>query len=137
MLYRLALALGEFDVESLAERMSWKQFVGWCQYYALEPWGPLERHRAAGVVASAVVNTQRARRTDRVWSPADFFPLLAKKRAAAAAAAAGDKPPAAAAGGKPPRRDAATAAALALGASLGSDELARYAREGELPRGDY
>lgn len=38
-LYRLALQLGQWDVESLAEEMSVDQLYGWMGYYLLEPWG--------------------------------------------------------------------------------------------------
>lgn len=38
-LYRLALKLGIWDVERLADEMSVDQLYGWMGYYHLEPWG--------------------------------------------------------------------------------------------------
>ena len=38
-LYRLALKLGQWDVDALAEEMSVDQLYGWMGYYLLEPWG--------------------------------------------------------------------------------------------------
>jgi len=38
-LYRLALKLGIWDVERLADEMPVDQLYGWLAYYHLEPWG--------------------------------------------------------------------------------------------------
>ncbi|MFM8771297.1 MAG: hypothetical protein ACKOE4_04655 [Candidatus Kapaibacterium sp.] len=38
-LHRLALELGEHDVEALAARLTLDQFRRWCAYYLLEPFG--------------------------------------------------------------------------------------------------
>lgn len=38
-LYRLALRLGIWDVETLADEMDVDQLYGWMGYYQLEPWG--------------------------------------------------------------------------------------------------
>lgn len=38
-LHRLALELGEHDVDALAGRLSLDQFRRWCAYYLLEPFG--------------------------------------------------------------------------------------------------
>lgn len=38
-LYRLALKLGQWDVDALAEEMSVDQLYKWMGFYQLEPWG--------------------------------------------------------------------------------------------------
>ena len=38
-LHRLALAIGEWDVDRLAEEMTVDQLYRWMGYYLLEPWG--------------------------------------------------------------------------------------------------
>lgn len=46
MLYRLALAFGEPDVDAFAERLTAEQLAGWTEYYSMEPWGDVNRSLA-------------------------------------------------------------------------------------------
>ena len=36
--FRLALALG-MTVEEMLDRMTWREYLDWTEYYGLEPWG--------------------------------------------------------------------------------------------------
>lgn len=39
MAMRLALAVGEPDVDAMLRRLSWRQWAEWCAFYAIDPFG--------------------------------------------------------------------------------------------------
>ena len=71
-LYRLALKLGIWDVERLADEMSVDQLYGWMGYYLLEPWGD-EWLRDAVAIAQRY-NANRGKRQP-VKKPGEFLPV--------------------------------------------------------------
>lgn len=71
-LYRLALKLGIWDVERLADEMSVDQLYGWMGYYLLEPWGD-EWLRDAVAIAQRY-NANRGKRQP-VKKPEEFLPV--------------------------------------------------------------
>lgn len=75
-LHRLALKLGIWDVDALAEAMPVDTLYRWMAYYQLEPWGD-EWLRSA--VSFAQFKNAHKRKSDRVSKPQDFMPV-AKRR---------------------------------------------------------
>ena len=75
--YRLALELGEADVDGLLERLTWRQLLGWMAYYRLDPWGQERSDLRAGIVASTIANVYRGKR--RPLQPKDFMPHFGAK----------------------------------------------------------
>ena len=71
-LYRLALKLGTWDVETLSEEMSVDQLYGWMGYYMLEPWGD-EWLRSAMQIAQ-FRNAHRGKNTPPKKAE-DFMPV--------------------------------------------------------------
>jgi len=39
MAMRLALEVGEPDVDGLLDRLTWRQLMEWCAFYRIDPWG--------------------------------------------------------------------------------------------------
>lgn len=74
-LYRLALRLGIWDVEALAEAMSVDQLYGWMGYYQLEPWGD-EWLRSA----MSLSQFQNAHRGKKKALPPDHFMPVEKRQ---------------------------------------------------------
>lgn len=75
--YRLALALGEWDVDALLARMTWRQLLGWMGYYRLDPWGGERQDLQAGIVAATIANVYRGK--GRAYKPGDFMPHFQPK----------------------------------------------------------
>lgn len=71
--FRLAREFKRSDVRVFLNEMSWEDFRWWLAYYEVEPWGEERDDLRAGVVASAVYNVNRSKRTDKVWNPSDFL----------------------------------------------------------------
>ena len=74
-LYRLALALGIWDVERLAEEMSVDQLYGWLAYYHLEPWGDeyLRWARTQAMLRNAHFKGPKAK-------PYDYMPVAKREQ---------------------------------------------------------
>lgn len=75
-MYRLALVVGEYNVEDdggLADRVTAWQLMRWSEYDRCEPWGPERGDLRAGIVAATVANTVRGKGA-RPFKPADFMP---------------------------------------------------------------
>lgn len=51
---RLALALGEVDVDGMLDRITPEQFVEWIAFYSLEPFG--DEWRQAALIAAEAAN---------------------------------------------------------------------------------
>lgn len=57
----------------MMENMSSRQFFKWLEYFNEEPWGfEIDNYRY-GIIASSILNSVRGERTDKVWTPDDFF----------------------------------------------------------------
>ena len=81
MLFRLALAMGR-TIEELRAVLSYREFLDWCVYYEVEPWGEPRADLRAGIVASTIANYAGKQRADGVEpaSPYDFMPYLDRQQ---------------------------------------------------------
>ena len=71
-LYRLALQLGIWDVEGLADEMSVDQLYGWMAAFQLMPWG--DEWLRDAVQMSQTYNVNRTKRA-KALEPSDFMPV--------------------------------------------------------------
>lgn len=72
MLFRLAAKLGRF-VSEIEHGMDHTEFLEWCEFYSIEPFGEIRDDLRAGVIASAVVNVQLSKKDrNKAKSPNDF-----------------------------------------------------------------
>jgi hypothetical protein len=79
-MFRLALALGEWNVDALLQRMPVPLLIEWMAYYSIEPFGSNMDDLRAGVLASLTANIHRDEKKQRQpFEPADFFPWLGKR----------------------------------------------------------
>jgi hypothetical protein len=76
-LYRLALQLGIWDVEKLAEEMSVDQLYGWMAAFQLMPWG--DEWLRDAVHMAQTYNSHRAPRA-AAMEPADFLPVRQREK---------------------------------------------------------
>lgn len=67
------MKLGIYDVESMLNDMSSSQLLSWLHFYNDEPWGYEVDNIRFGVVASAMMNSQRGKSSDKVYTWKDFF----------------------------------------------------------------
>lgn len=73
--YRLAKELGVWDVEGMLSAMTWRQFVGWMQYYQEEPFGEERDDLRMAIGWSLIANANRdPKRRPQPFSPRDFMP---------------------------------------------------------------
>jgi len=73
MLFRLAAHLGRF-VSEIEHGMDYTEFMEWCEFYSIEPFGEIRDDLRAGVVASAVVNVQLQKKDrSKAKSAGDFI----------------------------------------------------------------
>lgn len=79
MWHRIALGIGD-TIENLKERMSYSEFVDWCIYYRVEPWGFYLDHLHAGIIASTVHNSVPGRKRGQMKTPDKFMPLFEKAK---------------------------------------------------------
>lgn len=75
-LHRLALKLGIWDVDALAEAMPVDVLYRWMAYYQLEPWGDEWLRSSVGF---AQFKNAHKRKSDKMAKPQDFMPV-AKRR---------------------------------------------------------
>lgn len=74
-LHRLALALGEADVDALAARLGTRRILEWMRYERLEPWGEQRADLRSAIIAATLANVHRdPRRRPQPFTPADFMP---------------------------------------------------------------
>lgn len=71
-LFRLALKLGIWDVDALAETMPVDLLYEWMAYYQLEPWG--DEWLRHSVLACQFYNAHRGKSQSQ-RKPADFMPV--------------------------------------------------------------
>ena len=74
---RLALSMGEPDVDAMLSRITASQFREWMAYMAIEPWGEARADLRAGIVAAAVTNAHRVK--GKAAKPKDFMPKFDRK----------------------------------------------------------
>jgi hypothetical protein len=72
MLFRVAGLLGR-TVEELLDTMSGEEFMGWCAFYHLEPWGYEAANWRMAVVAATTANYSN-RKLKKPLKPSDFLP---------------------------------------------------------------
>lgn len=59
--------------------MSWREYLEWSEYYAVEPWGEDRADLRAGIVSSVIANTNRdPKRRPKPFEPVDFMPYYEK-----------------------------------------------------------
>lgn len=81
MMFRLAAKLG-WSVAMIEHGMDHTEFLEWCEFYALEPFGEIRDDLRAGMVCSTVVNSQLSKKDrSKARKPGDFvmFDALKKK----------------------------------------------------------
>jgi hypothetical protein len=76
MWFRIAALLG-CTVEDVQRRMSSAEFVQWCAFYALEPWGSRADNWRMSVIAATVANYSG--HVKKPVRPSDFLPRAQKK----------------------------------------------------------
>jgi hypothetical protein len=76
-LHRLALKLGIWDVDALAEAMPVDLLYRWMAYYQLEPWGD-EWLRSA--VSFAQFRNVHKKKSDRMYTAQDFMPVAKRQQ---------------------------------------------------------
>lgn len=76
--HRLALACGEWDVDSMLQQISWRQLERWMQYYAVEPWGVETEDGRAAMLTAAIYNTDQRRKGSA--KARDFMPRRRGRR---------------------------------------------------------
>ena len=76
--YRLALALGIWDVRGMLEDMSCAQFMEWAEYHCAEPWGE-ERADLRSAIAAWTTATAFGGRKSHV-KVIDFMPKFGSKK---------------------------------------------------------
>ena len=69
--FRLALAMGR-TVEELKTSMSQKEYIGWNQYYNLEPWGGAISDFHNGLTCSVIANVHSGKGSKR-FKATDFM----------------------------------------------------------------
>jgi hypothetical protein len=73
MWFRIAALLG-CTVEDVQRRMSSAEFVQWCAFYALEPWGSRADNWRMSVIAATVANYSGNVKKGKAVKPSDFIP---------------------------------------------------------------
>lgn len=76
MWFRVAALLG-MPVAEAQQRLSSAEFVDWCAFYSLEPWGYDIGNWRMGVLGATVANYSG--NVKKALKPSDFFPQRPKK----------------------------------------------------------
>lgn len=71
--FRLALALGQPNPDSMLARLPQRVWSEWQEFAALEPFGEERADLRAGIVASTITNCM-ARKGGTAYKPRDFMP---------------------------------------------------------------
>lgn len=77
MWHRVAALLGGRTVEEWKNAMSSAEFVDWCAFYSLEPWGYDVGNWRMGVLGATVANYSG--NVKKALKPSDFIPKPPKK----------------------------------------------------------
>lgn len=68
-------------VEEMLERMSWREYLEWQEYFALEPFGEERADLRAGIVASVIANVNRdPKKRKEPYAPLDFMPYTERPK---------------------------------------------------------
>jgi hypothetical protein len=63
----------------MLEEISAEQYLNWLSYYEISPWGyEIENYRS-GIIASAIMNVNRSKKSDKLFTLDDFFPKRNKQ----------------------------------------------------------
>jgi hypothetical protein len=73
MAMRLAQMSGEVNVDAMLKRMTQSQFIEWCVFFKMEPWGTEREDWRAGMIAATTANCSRGKDT-KPYTPKDFMP---------------------------------------------------------------
>lgn len=73
---RLALSMGEPDLDAFAARITSGQLTEWQAYFAEEPWGEERADLRSGILASTIANWSGKvlREGEKPMTPRDFMP---------------------------------------------------------------
>ena len=77
--HRLALAMGEVNVEEMLAKISYRQFLRWMAFNRLSPFGDERADLRSAIVACTVANARPRKRGSRSFKPADFMPFRKKR----------------------------------------------------------
>jgi hypothetical protein len=61
-------------VGEMLDKISSAELTEWMAYYQLDPFGNERNDLHSGIIASTVVNSQRTKKSDKVYVPKDFMP---------------------------------------------------------------
>lgn len=75
--FRLALALGEPDVDEMLESISLPLVHEWAAYAEIEPFGEERADLRSGIIASVIANVVKGK-GGRTLTPRDFMPQFDK-----------------------------------------------------------
>lgn len=76
--HRLALALGNIDVDAMLDGISSDQLIRWIAYAKIEPFGEERGDLRSAIVASTIANANRIK--GRVFKIDDFMPEFNKSK---------------------------------------------------------
>lgn len=65
-------------MDAMLDEIGVEGILGWVAYSTLEPFGEVRADLRAGIVASAIVNVHRGKKSDPVSKPTDFMPDFSK-----------------------------------------------------------
>jgi hypothetical protein len=82
MWLRVAALLGGRSVDEWQAAMSSAEFMDWCAFYSLEPWGYEMENWRVGVVAATTANSAGRKKP---LKPTDFMPKSGRKKRAKSA----------------------------------------------------
>ena len=72
MAHRLALAIGELDVDRILDELPVEKLKQWIAYFRLEPWGA-ELHRTlTSIMCATFANAMGGKKDGQPFQPADF-----------------------------------------------------------------
>jgi hypothetical protein len=83
MWHRVAALLGGRTITEWQQAMTHAEFVDWCAFYSLEPWGYEIDNWRTGVQAATVANAAGRKKPRK---PSDFYPRPATEKRAKPAA---------------------------------------------------
>lgn len=73
--FRLALALG-MTVEDMLDRMTWREYREWLEFYEVEPFGDERADLRSGIVAALIANVNRdPKKHPQPFKPNEFMPF--------------------------------------------------------------
>lgn len=80
MWHRIAGLLGGRTIAEWQQAMTHAEFVDWCAYYGIEPWGGDAENWRAGVISATVANYAGRSRKRADAKPSDFMPKSNRRK---------------------------------------------------------